>query len=236
VRLNDPQLVRDEYASEAGLEARRSVYSDRDGPDARDEAFRAIAQLAPTAVLEVGCGLGELSERIACELAADVVAIDLSERMVELARARGVDARVADAQALPFEDSLFDCVVAAWMLYHLPDVDAGLAEIARVLRPGGHLVAVTNGEEHLAEARAAGGVDMRGQSAFSRENGEPQLGRHFDHVERRDVDGTVTFASHLEVRRYIAATVAMRGEQVDVPPFEGPLRATRRVSIFGARR
>jgi hypothetical protein len=39
VRLNDPQLVRDEYASEAGLEARRSIYTDRDGPDARDEAF-----------------------------------------------------------------------------------------------------------------------------------------------------------------------------------------------------
>jgi SAM-dependent methyltransferase len=236
VRLNDPQLVRDEYASEAGLEARRSVYAGREGPDARDEAFRAIAELAPAAVLEVGCGPGELSERIARELAAEVVAIDLSERMVELARARGVDARVADAQALPFEDGLFDCVVAAWMLYHLPDVDAGLAEIARVLRPGGHLVAVTNSEEHLAEARAVGGVDMRGQSPFSRENGALQLSHHFGHVERRDVDGAVEFASHVEVRRYIASMAVMRGGRVEVPSFEGPLRATRRVSIFVARR
>ena len=104
--LNDPQLVRDEYASEAGLEARRSIYADRDGPDARDEAFGAIAELASTAVLEVGCGPGEPSERIARELDAHVIAVDLSERMVELARARGVDARLADAQALPFEGPL----------------------------------------------------------------------------------------------------------------------------------
>lgn len=236
MKLNDPQLVREEYASEAGLEARRSIYADSDGPDARNEAFRAVAGLAPTTVLEVGPGPGELSERIARELGATVVAVDSSERMVELARARGVDARLGDVQALPFEDGSFDCVVAAWMLYHVADVDAGLRETARVLRSGGHLVAVTNSEEHLAEARAIGGIDMCGRVPFSRKNGEPQLRRHFAAVERRDVDGVVTFPSHEEVRRYIASTAVVRVEPVDVPAFEGPLRATRRVSIFVARR
>jgi ubiquinone/menaquinone biosynthesis C-methylase UbiE len=48
--------------------------------------------------------LGELSERIAMELGADVTAVDSSERMVELTRAPGIDARVGDVQALPFED------------------------------------------------------------------------------------------------------------------------------------
>jgi SAM-dependent methyltransferase len=236
VRLNDPQLVRDEYASESGLEARRSIYTCRDGPDARDEAFRLIAALEPDDVLEVGCGPGELSERIARELGADVVAIDLSERMVELARERGVKADVGDVQELPFDDESFDCVVAAWMLYHVADVDLGLSEIGRVLRRGGHLVAVTNSEEHLAEARAVGGVDMRGRLPFSRENAEPQLRRRFAAVGRHDVGGSVSFAGHAEVRRYIEAMGIMRGERVDVPEFEGPLRATRRVSIFVARR
>jgi SAM-dependent methyltransferase len=235
VKLNDPQLVRDEYASEEGLEARRSIYTDVDGPDAREETFRAIAELAPESVLEVGPGPGELSERMARELRARVVAIDSSERMVELARGRGVDARLCDVQNLPFDDEAFDCVVAAWMLYHVADVDAGLREIARVLRPGGHLVAVTNSEEHLAEARECGGVDMRGRSPFCRENAEPQLRRHFSAIERRDVDGSVTFAGHEDVRRYVASMVAMRGNPADVPVFEGPLRATRRVSIYVAR-
>ena len=236
MKLNDPQLVRAEYASEEGLEARRSIYKDREGPDAREEAFRTIAELAPQNVLEVGPGPGELSERMARELGAQVVAIDSSERMVELARGRGVDARLGDVQELPFEDESFDCVVAAWMLYHVADVDAGLREIARVLRPEGHIVAVTNSEEHLAEARACGGVDMRGPSPFSRENAEPQLRRHFSSVERRDVEGSVTFAGHEDVRRYVASMVAVGGKAADVPVFEGPLRATRRVSIYVARR
>ena len=236
MRLNDPKLVREEYASEAGLEARRSVYADAEGPDAREELFRVIAGLEPVTVLEVGCGPGELSERIVRELRVDVVAVDLSERMVELTRERGVDARVADVQALPFDDAAFDCVVAAWMLYHVADVDLGLAEMARVLRPGGHLVAVTNSEEHLAEAREVGGVDMRGRSPFSRENAEPQLRRRFTAIERYDVDGTVMFAGHAQVRHYVESMGIMRGRAADVPPFAGSLRATRRVSIFVARR
>jgi SAM-dependent methyltransferase len=236
VKLNDPKLVRDEYASEERLQALRSIYTDIEGPDPREETFRAIAELVPQRILEVGPGPGELSERMARELGARVVAVDSSERMVELARGRGVDARVGDVQNLPFEDEAFDCVVAAWMLYHVADVDAGLREIARVLPPGGHLVAVTNGEEHLAEARECGGVDMRGRSPFCRENAEPQLRRHFSAVERRDVDGSVTFAGHRDVRRYVASIVAMRGKAADVPVFEGPLKATRRVSIYLARR
>ena len=94
--------------------------------DARDLAFDAVAEVEPRRVLEVGCGRGELAERvIAPSSACELVAIDQSERMVELTRARGVDARVGDVQALPFEDAAFDCAVAAWMLYHVPDLDRG---------------------------------------------------------------------------------------------------------------
>ena len=73
---------------------------------------------------------------------------------MELTAARGVEARVADVQDLPFADDSFDVVAAMWMLYHVPDLDRGLAEVRRVLRPGGRLVAVTNGDGHTAELRA----------------------------------------------------------------------------------
>ena len=88
-------------------------------------------------MLEVGCGEGELSERLQRSLGVEVIALDQSGRMVELTRKRGVNAVVGDVQQLPFEQGSFDVVVAAWMLCHMPDLDRGLAEIARVLRPGG---------------------------------------------------------------------------------------------------
>jgi ubiquinone/menaquinone biosynthesis C-methylase UbiE len=88
------------------------------------------------AVLEVGCGPGALARRLADEHAIAVTAIDISERMVQLARPRGIDAAVCDVQSLPFPDESFDCAIAAWMLYHVPDLDQGLREISRLLRPG----------------------------------------------------------------------------------------------------
>jgi SAM-dependent methyltransferase len=236
VSLNDPELVRAEYASEAGLLERRSIYDNRTGPDPRDLLWGEIVAAAPRRVLEVGPGPGELSERIANELGCEVSALDISERMVELCRARGVDARVGDAQELPFEDGSFDLVVAAWMLFHVPDLDRGLAEIARVLRPGGRLVAVTNSEHHLAEARALVGVSRVGQVSFSRENGEDALRRHFPRVRRNDVDGTVTFADRDALRAYGHALGIWRPDADDVPDLAEPLAATTRNTIFMARK
>ncbi len=231
--LNDPALVAEQYSTEAGLEARRSIYADAEGPDPRELAFAAVAETRPSRVVEVGGGPGEVAERIVRELGADVKLVDISARMVELARARGLDAVVGDVQDLPFDDGTFDCAVAAWMLYHVPDLDRGLAELARVLRPGGRLVAVTNGQEHLrelAELAGRGTIEL----PFTRENGKEALRRHFTHVERRDADGWVTFPDGDAVRRYVASTITMRSELI--ADYEGPLRARRAVSVFVAER
>ena len=106
--------------------------------------------------------------------------------------------------ARAFGDGTFDCAVAAWMLFHVPDLDLGLSELARVLRPGGCLVAVTNAGEHLAELRAIAGNAAWGR-VFTRENGAEFLGRHFAHVERRDADGWVTIDDHATVRGFLAS-------------------------------
>lgn len=232
--LNDPDHVVRQYETEAGLAARKAVYRDVTGPDARELALEAVLEGAPTRVLEVGCGEGELAERLTATV-TEVVAVDQSPRMVELTRARGVDARVADIQELPFPDDSFDAVLAAWMLYHVPDLDRGLSEVARVLRPDGRLVATTNGAEHLVELLALGGLE-RWEMPFDGESAEEILRRHFATVERRDAHGTVTFHDVDTVRSYFASSERLSGALDRLPEaLHVPLVARRRPVVFVAR-
>jgi SAM-dependent methyltransferase len=230
--LNDPEAVRLEYADESRLAARGAAWRDAAGPDPRGMAFAAVAEAQPTRVLEVGCGCGELAERIVREVGADLVAVDQSERMVALTRARGVDAIVGDVQDLPFADETFDCVLAAWMLYHVPDVDQGLAEIARVLRSGGRLVAVTNSRRHYHELKELMHVEVR--TVFDAEEAEEILLRYFASVERRDAFGHAVFEADAAVA-YIRASHAIFGDD-SVPQFDGPIRVTRGTVVFVAEK
>lgn len=237
MNLDDPDVVRGQYASEDGLLARRSVYEGAEGADAREVVFEAVAECEPRRVFEAGCGPGELSERIATELGAEVVAVDISPRMVELAKTRGLDARVGDVQQLPFDDGEFDCAVAAWMLFHVPDLDLGVRELARVLRPGGRLVAATNGAHHLEEVWAlVGEPGVPASVSFRRETGAAVLEPHFAHVERRDVDGWLTLRDADAVRSYISSSIVSGHLAERVPELDRPLRACRRASVFVAEK
>ncbi len=231
MRLNDPAVVRREYADESGLSARIAAQQSAGGPDPRQVAFDAVAEARPRRVLEVGPGRGELAERMVRELDAEVVAVDQSPRMVELTRARGVEAIVGDVQDLPFASGQFDVVLAAWMLYHVPDLNRALRELRRVLRPDGRLVASTNSSWTMPELWGTV-TSEPWSSPFSAENGEGALLQHFTIVERRDVRGTVTFPDWRAARDYVAASPT-RGELADrLPRFEGPLRVSRHVVVF----
>ncbi len=231
---NDPDVVRAEYASEAGLLGRRAAYRYADGPDAPGMAFDAVAEVSPRRVLEVGAGPGELAARIRDELGAEVVALDSSERMVELARERGVNAHVGDVQELPFADGEFDCAVAAWMLYHVPDVQKAIAELARVLKPGGRLVAVTNGVDHLRELRELIGMEPEIRSAFDGSNGEALLRERFAHVETRDASGWIRFPDRATVQSYVDATATLHQAEHELPAFDGGLDVRRTPVVFVA--
>jgi SAM-dependent methyltransferase len=236
VKLNDPELVSRQYETEAGLAVRRDAQLRfREGPDAFDAAFALIAEAAPRRVLEVGCGMGQFAERVARATAAEVIATDLSPRMVELARQRGLDARVADVEALPFRDGEFDCAVANAMLYHVEHVDRALAELARVLPPGGRLVATTVGAAHMAELWQLVGFELP-ERPFSRENGEQALRRHFARVERHDVDAVLVFPDAQAAHRYVESSYFAHDVPGPLPEFDEPFRSSVRASVFVAER
>ena len=121
----------------------------------RDAAWRhravSHARLgAGEVALDVGVGTGDLAFDLlaASDPSSRVVGIDVSERMLERLRRRAaasplgsrLEARAADAQALPFADASFDRVTAGFAVRNFGDLDAGLREMRRVLRAGGRAV------------------------------------------------------------------------------------------------
>lgn len=90
-------------------------------------------------LLEVGCGTGLVMERVS-QFARDVEGIDISPGMLEHARRRGLSVREGSATELPFGDNEFDVVYSFKVLAHVGDIDTALSEMARVTRPGGHVV------------------------------------------------------------------------------------------------
>jgi ubiquinone/menaquinone biosynthesis C-methylase UbiE len=235
VRLDDPGLVAEEYADDARLRTRASAYTGKHTElDAREPLVAAVIAAEPGRILEVGCGWGELAAWLAEATGAEVVATDLSPRMVELARENGVAAEVADVQALPFPEASFDVAVAAWMLYHVPDLPKGIAELARVLRPGGRLVAMTNSVRQLIELRELVGSGPSTIS-FSRESGEELLSASFARVSRIDIDGTLEFADRAAVDEYVRASISMSPFIDNLPAeIDEPFVARRANSIFVA--
>ena len=118
----------------------------------RDRTIK-LARIAPGQhVLDVGCGTGEITMRAKARSGptGSVVGIDPSPEMIAVARQKAVRAgldvayRVAAIEELPFAAATFDVVLSSLMMHHLPEdlKPRGLAEIRRVLKPGGRLVVV----------------------------------------------------------------------------------------------
>ncbi len=91
-------------------------------------------------VLEVGCGTGLILARIA-SVADHATGVDLSPGMLEHAQSRGLDVHEGSATSLPFDDASFDVTCSFKVLAHVEDITTAMAEMARVTRPGGVIIA-----------------------------------------------------------------------------------------------
>jgi SAM-dependent methyltransferase len=161
--------------------------------------FDHYALPADARVLEIGCGPAHLWTTNIDRVPPDwrVTLSDFSNGMLEQARRNlGSHAamfrfEIADVQQLPFEENAFDAVIANHMLYHVPDRAQALAEIQRVLKPGGTIYLATNGLSHLRELyeleqRFDPAIDfgwsIHAHNLFSLDRGGMEVARHFQNV------------------------------------------------------
>jgi ubiquinone/menaquinone biosynthesis C-methylase UbiE len=103
-------------------------------------------------ILDVGSGAGQIARHLLKYADSDsqITCIDLSTEMLRRGRQRMKSRRpvylAADLSQLPFADASFDCVTCGYVLEHLPDPRLGLAELSRVMRPGGRMLLLTTEE------------------------------------------------------------------------------------------
>ncbi len=219
----DPTYLRsDQYRDSRNLETRISFYQ-RYATNPREISSWILEQVRlpdRARVLEVGCGIGEFWARNLPRVPAgwEILLTDFSEGVMSAARERLSRAgrpfgfRVADVQDLPFPEGSFDGVLANHMLYHVPDLESALREIARVLTGTGRLYASTNGAGHLAEIYELERIfrvspDEHEHARFTCENGASILGRYFRQVRFLRFDDSVIATSRDDVVRFVLSRV-----------------------------
>ena len=129
----------------------------KDGAFVHELAAGVLEWLAPQSgesILDLGCGDGQLTRRIAAA-GAVVTAIDASPQMVAAARARGIAADHGPAESLPYPDGSFDAVFSNAVLHWVRGQDEMMHQVRRVLRPGSRFVAEMGGHGNIAAIRVA---------------------------------------------------------------------------------
>lgn len=226
-RIDDPAYLRHEqYRTSGNLQARIDFHVRfRTNPYGWHLWVFDRLLLPPSArILEIGCGAGSLwlENRSRIPAGWQVTLSDLSAGMLAQARRGLGTSRLAalDAQALPLPDGHFDAVIANHMLYHVPDRPQALAEIRRVLRPGGRVYAATGGRDQFHELTAMvrrfdpglvlweGGAD-----SFLLETGAEQLAPWFSEVTLHRYGDSLAVTEAAPLVEYVASKVALSPER-----------------------
>jgi len=175
---------------------------------------------SPARVLELGCGPAYMWKECADRIPNgwSITLSDLSDGMVDAAwrnlviTGRAFKFEQIDAQSIPYPVETFDIVIANHMLFHLPDRPKGLAEIKRVLKSGGYLIATTVGDGHLAETiKWLQSVSPESDfepfgNPFTLENGLEQLKPFFSQIEIRRYDDDLCVTDVEPLMAFIQST------------------------------
>jgi SAM-dependent methyltransferase len=236
--VDRPWLLGTQYKTDGNLAARQSIYAyQRPRHDIASLVIGLAGLSGREAVADVGCGNGVyLAELTRRGHTGPVLGVDLSPGMLHAARDRIARATssvpgppasapaapgqgaapglvVADASALPLPAGATDLTMAPHMLYHVPDPAAAVRELRRVTRPGGQVLVVLNGEDHLRELREQVADAQQDEVAGRPETitldvGAELLARCFDSVARHDFTAELVVPDPGPVAAYLLSSRA----------------------------
>jgi SAM-dependent methyltransferase len=211
-------LSQSAYADDRHLRSRMSIYAYAEAPAKGRPRTAAVPWDGTQVVADIGCGNGfDLRPLVTEGRCRHAIGVDLSAGMLRtLADLRGsgrLSLIQADAQRLPLSDGSADVALAMHMLYHVPDIPAAVAELRRVTRPGGMVLASTNSVRTLTEifdlldaavARQLGRpVGARPVLSFTTETGAGLLGGQFRDVSLLQYDLPLAFPGPEPVTAYL---------------------------------
>jgi ubiquinone/menaquinone biosynthesis C-methylase UbiE len=199
-KFTDQQYLKtDQYKDSSNLDARAMIHQrfSTNSYGWLNWVFDTLTKLPETAkILELGCGPAYLWKECVSRIPSkwNLTLSDLSSGMLDAAwrnlvvTGRAFKFEEIDAQSIPYDDETFDAVIANHMLYHVPDRPKAIAEIKRVLKPGGRLIATTVDEHHMKEMTEwyrqvhVSKIWESFANPFTLENGLEQLKPYFPEV------------------------------------------------------
>lgn len=229
--MSDADAIRRYYATERNLRVHEETQAKYAVPavDFVRWTLDTIAWAGDEVVLDIGPGRGRHYARLMqAQPALTYFALDLSPNMLLNHPCASDRLALGDAMRLPYSDDSFDIVMANHVLYHLADVDAGLDEIKRVLKPDGRVLAATDSLQNLIQLQmlihranvflSSNGAKVKPPplpcEAFALENGTRILARHFYAVVRHDLPCQLVFDDIEPALQYLDSMRELRQDSL----------------------
>lgn len=214
--INNCEFVKEQYKSTNNLNIRISIHNKY---SANKQGFGnwIVSNYAienGVRVLELGCGTGDMwnSHKHLLDNVSEIVLTDISEGMLTsaeklLGENSNISYKIIDIQDIPYDDSVFDIVIANMMLYHVPDINKGLSEVRRVLKKDGVFYCATYGEHgimnYISSLLKKYGVKDEINKSFTLQNGKKILSDYFADIIRLDYEDALNVTNIDDMIDYI---------------------------------
>jgi ubiquinone/menaquinone biosynthesis C-methylase UbiE len=219
--INNASVIRQQYQDDKNLSIRIALHQkySTNKYGYTNWIFDSYNFFEGCNVLELGCGNGSMwNDRIqSLPAQSNLILSDISKGMLEIVREKfkdypNVSTEIIDIQDIAYADNSFDIIIANSMLYHIPNLPKAVAEVYRVLKPGGKFYATTIGakgmNEYLHEKMKEFNpkINAFNPFPFNLQNGKDILCRNFTNVEMYEYEDSLEITETSDLINWILST------------------------------